>query len=424
MSIESFTRLCNAIESTASINEKQAYLKDASPTALALLNWTYNPLRTFGIKTLPEAVDAGVQDGGTDLFLDLLERLRKRELTGNLARIQLGNALGRYSSDDRRWLERVIQKDLRIGLSAKTINKAHRGLVYEFALMLARKLERTTPITFPMQVEWKYDGNRAICFFDGETATYTSRNGLPFDHLDGLFDEDLKVLFNRNGGPFVLDCEIMSHDFSGTQKAKGKKNDKSSLWLSALDFMDAENWEAKYCNVTQTERTLALQDLIEQPGGLSKIRMTRWTTVHNWDELEAEFALAVAAGLEGIVAKDPNGLYEWKRSSNWWKMKPAHTVDGRVKELIEGVKGSRREGSLGAVVFDGADENGNPFECNTGSGITDEFAALVWANREKYLGAIWEFAFDEMTLAEGATVYRLRFPRFRKERPDLTPQSA
>jgi DNA ligase-1 len=416
--IHDFTALCDAVEATGSINAKQQLVKDAPEHVHRLLNWTYDPFKTFGLKTLPEEpAPCAEPDGDIGAVEEHLGELASRRLTGRLARMRTDVLLARFDARDQKWLRRLIQKDLRIGLSAKTINKAVKGLVPEFGLMLAEKVTGPDSVGFPAQVEWKYDGQRAICMYDGEESKYWSRNGLPFDHLPGLFDAELQVMFLRHGGPFVLDCEVMSHSFDNVQRAKSKKDDKSHLWLAAIDLHPAENWSAQYCVTTQRERTQYLEGIVER---LGKIHMSRYEVVQDWEGLEAAYEAAVAAGLEGIVAKDLGAPYAWKRSQAWKKMKPAHTVDAVILRVYEGKPGSRRAGSFGGMEFAGVDENGVEFVGHTGSGISDELAAAIWAAPEDYVGKHAEFAFDCFTKPDPKTGKRsLRFPRYRKMRPDL-----
>lgn len=52
-------------------------------------------------------------------------------------------------------------------------------------------------------------------------------------------------------------------------------------------------------------------------------------------EVDTAFYQARNAGLEGVMVKQPNALYERKRTDGWLKMKPEDDADGIITELIE-----------------------------------------------------------------------------------------
>jgi hypothetical protein len=67
---------------------------------------------------------------------------------------------------------------------------------------------------------------------------------------------------------------------------------------------------------------------------------------------------------------------------------------------------------LGAFVMKGEDD-GKEIETNVGGGFSDEERARFWADRHNMLGMIGEVRADALTLESGATVYSLRFPRWK-----------
>ena len=82
----------------------------------------YNKLLTFGVKQVPESKSNG--DGLEWYeFSKLIESLVSRKLTGHAARDQILEKMEK--SDVNEWnffYKRILQKDMRCGLSEKTIN--------------------------------------------------------------------------------------------------------------------------------------------------------------------------------------------------------------------------------------------------------------------------------------------------------------
>ena len=83
----------------------------------------YNPFYTFHVRQVAEVTGHAGRDNDWPKFWGLLESLRTRSVTGNAAR-QAIEACSQ-SFDDAEWntvCRRVILKDLRCGISEKTIN--------------------------------------------------------------------------------------------------------------------------------------------------------------------------------------------------------------------------------------------------------------------------------------------------------------
>jgi DNA ligase-1 len=117
---------------------------------------------------------------------------------------------------------------------------------------------------------------------------------------------------------------------------------------------------------------------------------------------------AIDKGFEGIMIKDPNAVYECKRSASWLKMKPFIEVSLTVTAVEEGT--GRNVGKLGALVCTGEDD-GKQIQVNVGSGFTDEDRAEFWNSRDSLPGQVVEVRADAITQNQDGT-YSLRFPRF------------
>jgi DNA ligase-1 len=115
---------------------------------------------------------------------------------------------------------------------------------------------------------------------------------------------------------------------------------------------------------------------------------------------------AIEAGFEGIMIKDPDAVYECKRSVSWLKQKPFIEVSLTVLETEEGT--GRNVGKMGALVCEGT-EDGKLIKVNVGSGFTDEDRDDFWNCRVD--GQVVEVRADAITQNQDGT-YSLRFPRF------------
>ena len=110
------------------------------------------------------------------------------------------------------------------------------------------------------------------------------------------------------------------------------------------------------------------------------------------------------------MIKDPNAVYECKRSVSWLKQKPFIEVSLTVTAIEEGT--GKNEGKLGALICEGIDD-GKTIKVNVGSGFTDDIRDDIWRNQDTVVGQVVEVRADAATRSQDSEdTYSLRFPRF------------
>jgi len=160
-------------------------------------------------------------------------------------------------------------------------------------------------------------------------------------------------------------------------------------------------------------------------GQLSKdapVKQVAGLTVTSEAELMKFYSESMEAGYEGIMLKDLDSPYLFKRSDNIRKMKPVATYEGVVVGHYEGRRGSKREGLWGG--FEVVMPNG--VVTRLGGGFTDKLKSEVQLAPDDYLGKIVEMEGQPDPLTgDGLTKDgRVRFPvfcRFRDE-SDVDPK--
>lgn len=101
--------------------------------------------------------------------------------------------------------------------------------------------------------------------------------------------------------------------------------------------------------------------------------------VYDMDELDALYRQKREEGHEGLVVKDPRGIYKRGKKSGWWKLKPENEADGIVVGLNWGTPGLSNEGKV--IGFDVLLESGRVVSANNISqALMDEFTAKVKAH--------------------------------------------
>lgn len=256
-------------------------------------------------------------------------------------------------------------------------------------VMLAHKMDK--PITYytGWRIQEKVDGIRALIIKEGNEIVVFGRN----QTLDGRahFTDSLPEVvefFKNHQEDFMLDCELMSKDFLTLQtKVRTKKSvvHDPHFYIKAFDIL---KWGQK--------------DLISQPHDVRYDLLLNFvaSSYDNRDRDQNRFLRAITQapkpltpeylevclskvldkGGEGLVIKDPNGLYlPGKRYRGWVKVLPEPDMDVIFTGAIRGE--GKYGHTLGALQAFGLNPDGsiNPdIDFNVGTGWTEKVRDQIW----------------------------------------------
>tara|TARA_B100000524_G_scaffold267385_1_gene146643 strand:+ start:1431 stop:2750 length:1320 start_codon:yes stop_codon:yes gene_type:complete len=391
------------------------------------LKFACNKLITFGVKKVPELKIDGPGISWFD-FKKLVIDLNNRVLTGNAAKEAIQSLMEKSNADEWNFFfRRILIKDLRCGLSEKTINnvaKKNNFLKYQipvFNCQLAQDSDQQKKKMNGSKIlEVKLDGVRviSILYKSGKVDMF-SRNGKELLNFENVKEQLLNTLKEQNiNESIVLDGEIVSKNFQELMKQIYRKdniqNNDATLFL--FDYLTLQEFKNGICNIIQSERILKLKKWYNSNKEyISNIKLLESNIVDlDTNEGKTKFKdfnnHAVLEGYEGIMIKDPNSIYEAKRSSSWLKSKPIIEVSLIVKSLEEGT--GKNKGRLGAVFATGND-SGKNFKLSVGSGFTDIQRDSFWQEKDKLIGQIIEIKADAITKSKDSKYWSLRFPRFK-----------
>ncbi len=373
--------------------------------------------RTWGIQKVP----VSKKDGSGRLFDDseffeVLDQMEKRELTGNSMIGMIQDLCDRCKMEHwNDWYRRILIKDLRCGVTHKTINKHSTMKVPVFECMLAddsKKHEKK--IVGEVLVEPKLDGVRVVvvCDVDKDEVKMFSRNGKELSNFPKIvqqFDE----MLDQMSESFVFDGEVMSDDFQTLMREIHRKGGAKTddAILNVFDCLPIEDFKEGEGGLSITKRKQFLEDYNYGPN----IKLVEYVKMNLSDEDgQKQFAdynkLCIDKGFEGIMVKPIGGVYECKRSSLWLKVKPFIEVSLSVIDVEEGT--GRNVGKLGALIVEGTD-GGKFIKTNVGSGLSDTDREEFWRAKDKLIGQVVEVRADAITQNQNATnEWSLRFPRF------------
>ena len=369
--------------------------------------------RTFGIQKVPTSTIGGA-GLSWDVFYLVARQMEERTLTGNDMRNAVDDLCSRATMEQwNDWYRRILIKDLRCGITHKTVNKHSKYKVPVFECMLADdSAKHEKKMVGDVLLEPKLDGVRviAICDVDRDEVKMFSRNGKELSNFPVIlqqFDEILDQLSES----MVFDGEVMSEDFQTLMREihrkAGAKTDDAILNL--FDCLTLDEFKAGGSGVDLLTR----KDILESyrfGDNIKVISGTRMNLTEDRDRFIDFNKMCIDKGFEGIMVKPVTGAYECKRSTKWLKVKPFIEVSLKVIATEEGT--GRNAGKLGALIVEGED-SGKFIRTNVGSGLSDTDRETFWKDREQLIGHIVEVRADAVTQNQDVTdEYSLRFPRF------------
>ncbi len=290
--------------------------------------------------------------------------------------------------------------------------------------------------------EIKWDGYRAVAFIRDGNVRLVSRNQ---NDLTAQYPELQELPRFIKADSAVLDGEIVALDESGRSsfslmqqrtgiRSNGRRvaarGDISVLYY-AFDLPYLDGYDLRRVPLEQRKETLAS---VVEAGG--PIRYSE-----HFDHGVQLFTAAAQQGLEGILAKQRDSLYEERRSSQWVKIKITQTVDCVVGGYTD-PEGSRQY--FGSIVLGLYDENGRLVHVGqAGSGFDQKTLAEVWrllkplaTSKNPFHGKVealrsvhWvkpklvaEIKFSDWTHETAEGGMKLRAPVFLRLRDDKDPK--
>ena len=405
------------LESDNSRLFKEALLREHSSnqTLRRALVMAADPWKNWGVAKY-DKVDFfgshGHEDTMLDIFMDLLDDLNDRKMTGNKARGAVEGAVSAFDQLGQKWAERLLWRNLRCGVSATTINKIWPGSVVPFAVALAETLTTVgvngdfkiaDPISYPVRVEAKLDGLRCIAVkHNGEVSMFT-RSGTPLETLPRI-KAAIEALPLDN---FVLDGEAMAdswEDSASIMMSSKSKKDDSDMRYHIFDCLPLSEWQSQKSDTPYFFRLVNLATTLGLPEG-SPFRLVKSKTCANETELREFYSECLDEGYEGVMLKDVKAPYRWKRSDAILKLKPVATEEGVIVGWYEAKESTKRAGQFGGFVV----LTPNGVTTRVGGGYCDDLKNKIFADGpDTYAGKIAEVEHQPPFTPDG----KLRFPVF------------
>lgn len=263
-----------------------------------------------------------------------------------------------------------------------TLSKSDAEKVNILPMLIAKSwATHKIDVEYPVDIQRKYDGVRALCEHDGSTVRFISRSGRDYKAPKHIAKEVLKWLEPGE----MVDGELYSHgvkctDIAGFAKKKQEGSDR--LEYHVYDVCIAKPWPTrreylkimfKRCELKHIKRVLT--STVDYEGGVEK--------------LTKKF---IEEGYEGAVLRfhRSEGYEFGHRSRNLMKVKTFQDAEFKVVNVVEG-----RGKMKGCAIFDCKTKEGNIFGVVCEG--TMEERREQYKNRKKYIGKMLKVKFHHYT---------------------------
>lgn len=363
-------------------------------------HFAYDKTITFGLKKIPVYNSAFTMYTLTQA-LDMLEsEFATRKVTGNKAIETLRVILQNLSPDDAHVIECVIKSDMDCGVNRGIIDEIWPGLLAEIPQMLAQPQndKSLAEIKYPAYADLKADGAR--CFMTNRNGEISLNSRNVSDYLgltrlqsllthprlkDYVLDGELIYVKQSTGLASMLgedDEEIDTEaEIAKRQEGNGIVNkslngtisdaEQNDIVYQVWDIVPVDVYYGKApSTMPYKERRELLKSIVDEINDRA-LDLIETTIVNNLTEAKEVYRKYVERGLEGIILKNMNSIWENTRSKNLVKFKEEILVDLKI---VDSNPHDKDPNKLGSFVVESACGR---IRCNVGSGLKDKSHAKV-----------------------------------------------
>ena len=382
-----------------------------------ILEYTYNPHKKYKIDegkydkittTIGNKLSLHQEDWND--FKSFLDTLAEKKSATDKDVLAIKTFIDKYEEAD--FLKMVLFKDLRLNMNIKKFQKVWPNFCVEPQVQLAQKFEG---VKYPYSLySRKLDGLRAY-YKDGVAISRTNKphKTEPLAHITA----QLKQFVDYDA--WVYDGEIIYLNPDGTEdftkaislaRSDNRTPECDNLYYCIFDMIQKEAFENKTPDVAtfkdEYTRMKAHLGIVEEKRDWYVTSQPNILLLKQVDETELEELQQnrIKYNYEGIMIRNADAHYEYKRSNNIRKIKEMQDTEVKLLGMEAGT--GKFANTLGAMV---ADYNG--YELKIGSGFSDEQRKHYWQHRDEYVGKYVKVKYFEKTVNQQGGE-SLRFPIF------------
>jgi len=403
----------------------------------------------FYIKQIPEYTSVyGVLGreflNSLETALEGLYLLTSRQVTGHTAIEHLRDILTHLYPDDAYIIERVIEKDCKIGMGTRNINKVFPNLIEKTGYMGCKPYSRDLITKLLAQgtcySQEKMDGRFINCVIKDGKVMNESRQGEPTILDNPLFEEDLAKL-----GDCVLNGELIMkgierYESNGiisslitiaNKKAEGKDPSKDiaklekkhlphqdaldAIRVVAWDILTLEEYHTRKCTRPYSERFVNLIEVLMELENSGEGNNTIWIVptrkVNTLEEVMEHFVEVLKQNGEGTVVKSMDGVWVDKKPNYQVKVKKEIDLDLKIVGFNYGT------GKNVNVISSIDVESSDGLLKTSPTGMSEAIMDQVTENQENLLNTVLEVKCSGVSQDDKGN-YSVLHPVFKKLRDD------
>lgn len=380
----------------------------------------------FYIKQIPVYKTDSNHTYSLEEALVKLDVLSNREKTGHEAISHLTDLLSSVRKDDAYVIERIIEKDLKIGMGTSNINKVFSSLIEKtpymgaeaYDIKLVEKIIKTGSAKSQIKMDGRYQNGIVR---DGEVILET-RAGEETILSTAKFLEELATLTDEhvlNGELTILGVKERSiangiisslndiHSKIGERTASETEKKIREFFkdhaeeiggehvtmqdvldrivYTCWDIITVDEYYAKSSKTPYEERFSKLENLLKDKKP-TRIQLVESVDVKTMDDVMNHFLDALKRGLEGTIVKCGKGAWKNGKPSYQVKFKLEMNLDLKIIGFQYGEKGTKNEHVISTLMLESScgQLRTNP------SGMKEKMMADVTVRQKELLGTIVE----------------------------------
>lgn len=357
-------------------------------------------------------------------FKDLTDRLFNAPSANDKLREEAFELINctELSYEKRKMLAKVLTKNLNIGIGAKLINKAFGSeIIPDPSLMLAEDDEEEINKWSGIICEEKYDGVRIAALIENDEVKFFTRvfNEIPSKYLDRIAKGCLHLI-KESGlkGSWFFDGELTDNNrksVSGkvTKMLRGtaEKNIEENIVFNIFDLEYSDTLKTSKGIVPFNIRRDSLEAVFKANKETSLVLADSFL-VKEKEDIYTYYKEILRKGGEGVILKNPEHVYQCKRSKNWIKLKESVDCDLLITGWYKGE--GKREGLIGGFI---CEDLSSKIKVKVGSGFTDDELKEISKSADSYIGKICTVQYNVIINDKNGN-WSLFLPRFIEIRSD------
>lgn len=412
------------IKNTSSSNAKKEILEaNKSELINVIFADTYDKSRNYYVKkfNVTKTGDLTIDEDYME-FHGMLNALNARIVTGNAAIELVEMTIGMYIKEDQDILCKILDRNLKVGISLDNFNKISGESIDKFQVALAKKLQ-DTPNIDPVDGDWfvsrKLDGARCIAICENmgadQKVIFMSRQGKEFKTLGNLVMGVKQMFSQMPDGKYVLDGEICIVDENGDEhfdwimKEISRKN--HTIEKPCYQIFDMLRWDEFVGEIKSAPFSCRLSSMVStyydtRP---NNIRLVEQERLDSQETLDKWMDRVKDGNWEGLMIRK-DVPYEGKRTKNLLKIKAMQDAEYVVEDVVNG-KAVYNEGGVKEYDIISAlliRHKGNIVK--VGSGLSKEQRIGWFSHPDEIIGKTITVQYFEETKDSKTGEYSLRFP--------------